>query len=842
VFHCKEKISVQISSTFSVKSQTLSACTDWCYEQYVTSGTDYSKCVKRYCTKKTFGLKFDSSSKDGEKCLQCHDITDHDYLEYCLKTNCREEIILKLVKVKPSSFVLGCVDCSDYYENGQFDLYEQCIQTWCKGDLVIAAFEYFGQTGLILGEVQNSCARCEEFREDSSRFSTCLVYNCKESALKRGLYLSKGQTLTKGMTCVDLCTGESALKNENCFSGACHEQFLTVFDLFLEQVNMGKSSKCSDCFSSAAGHLCLITACKEEVSGKQVLFSKNHPVSFSSKCSTCLYFDGASYLSCIKYNCKEELENKAAFVFSENDKHFARSQLIGVKSCKQCGEFYNEKEVNFQYLCIVNKCENIINSKSLLSQSSSKSCQRCEGFSGNAFKNCASFACKEEIFSVFNDFKSKNNIQVSPLVELNECTDSCYYDWYYYGYDFKTCTYEYCRTFKPVAVSSSSSVSLCSCWSDIDAYGYHQQETIYCQSNEPLKVSNLNSSTGKKCYGRCVHEKKNYSCHFHCREDSQIEPLKLSAKSFNKCYDKCLKQYYFTNENYCKTTCNNIMSESLISPIKLTPCTDTCYHNWVYYGDDYIQCIETYCKNFEPLEIFSESEASLTACNKKCSSLYSNSNQYEKCYHDCGMKCVSRCDSMYSDDSINHNNRCVKGCRGARPSDASKSFSETNNGKNSKNLSSNQPHLYLAFTSKIEKISLVSSSSLNSHCKACQQDLNAAGLTDIGFRVCVAFNCKDELLNDIKNQKSIINKNELSSDVFDDGVLERCADAFGVEVEKVDQKMCLRIFKGVDSGYGSQGLGFWVVGVVLLAVFYFACRVSRKIFVRNSPELGYRLI
>ena len=447
VFNCRQEIYTQMTQLHpEVPAMSLSACTDKCYEMYLESGLDYSECVKRYCKKRSLEV-INTESKDTVKCEACWDITDHDYLSYCLRTYCSSTFISSFRKIEPSELNLGCVDCSDYYEAGLYDEYENCIQRWCKDDLATASHEYFAKTGLTLGRKLNQCHSCQGFKQDQSKFSTCIMTRCEKDVLDQGIYLGKDRN-GGSLNSVKMCVGEEGKGNENCYQGKFYEEFVALFEVYMERSAQDESKFCNQCLVGGFEAGCLVKNCQKQVSGKTVLFGQGNVESLGKKCKVCMDFDGVSYLSCIKYNCAGEMQDRALDLAAGFDVKGFAGNAVKVNSCVDC--LKSQEESEFQYLCYDKNCKSAAFSKDLLlTSSSSKGCQKCGKYSDEKFSNCAYFACRSEMKNLISIDHSLSLKSLSSI-NLNECTDSCYYDWYYYGYDYKVCVYEYCNSREPM--------------------------------------------------------------------------------------------------------------------------------------------------------------------------------------------------------------------------------------------------------------------------------------------------------------------------------------------------------------------------------------------------------
>ena len=442
-FHCSQEIETQLSSgNPGLKPVDLSECTDKCYEEYLQTNSDYSTCVRIKCNKKRIGLT--QKSNASKQCNSCMNLADSYYMSKCIQTYCKSEIITELLQDK-QNLNFGCVDCSSYYEAGNLEDYQECLDNHCKGDLAHAGYEYFSQ-----GTKFSSCGQCTSFEPESEHEQACVLIYCVNEILGKTLYLESGAQVFTEFECLNKCMNSKGM-SEVCYQTECKESIMKLFRLYAEDFKrqeMFTGLQCSSCLKSGNLEECVMLNCKSQVLGKENLFVTDGLVKFGKQCNVCLNFEGFQYFSCVSNNCKQEVSDRVLLIAAKSPEKLMKQRSVYFNTCEQCAQYYSPPEVEFQYICIVQNCKSeFVNKPSLLLSKPSGFCSECSQFSDDEFHNCAVFFCKAEIESEFEQFKLENSLSMlESIVKLNECTDSCYYDWFFYGYDYNTCAYEYCRT------------------------------------------------------------------------------------------------------------------------------------------------------------------------------------------------------------------------------------------------------------------------------------------------------------------------------------------------------------------------------------------------------------
>ena len=460
-FHCSVEIGALVSSgEGGLKPVSLSECTDKCYEGYLNTQSDYSTCVRINCNRPR--VKLVNKSEGGKECNNCINLADSYHMSRCIQTFCKSEILTELLQ-NNQNLNFGCVDCSGYLQPDNLEPYQDCIDKKCRSDLAHAGYEYFSS----LGTKFSACGQCTSLDPESDHLQACTLIYCIDEILDRSLYLESGeQELTKS-ECLNKCMDSKGL-SEVCYQTECKESITKLFRLYaddLKRQEMLTGLKCSSCLTSGKIEECLMSNCKSQVLAKETLFVADGLVAFSKQCNTCLGFEGSQYFSCVSNNCKREVSERVLFIAAKLPENLTKHRSVYFKACEPCAQYYSPEEVEFQYSCIVQNCKSeFVNKKSLLLSNPSGFCSQCGQFSDAEFHNCAVLFCKAEIQLGFEQFKSENSLNVlDSVVKLSECTDSCYYDWYFYGFNYYTCAYEYCKTTEnarvPIALKEKFSLN-----------------------------------------------------------------------------------------------------------------------------------------------------------------------------------------------------------------------------------------------------------------------------------------------------------------------------------------------------------------------------------------------
>ena len=290
-----------------------------------------------------------------------------------------------------------------------------------------------------------------------------------------------------------------------------------------------------------------------------------------------------------KFTKKSEESDKNLEVFSKiskfSSKELNSSILKGIKthSCEQCISYYPSKSL-YGYQCIFYYCrESLINKAKLYSKTSeiSKSCRSCYKNPENSYYNCVYTHCKSEIIHKVNKIYDKTS-----KISLYSCKDSCYYDWYYYGYNYDECVEYYCETnqiqiFSPKVPNLllDKEGPLLNCF-DSCFYFFEFKDHLGCiksvckdfyYQKRSLK-SSVQAYECKKCYelyfDGVLADQEFYQCAvFYCKNEEVEKSFSYKKSAFMR-----------KNEKFSLSFC------------------ELCYFS--YTGDAFNDCKNYYCKDY----------------------------------------------------------------------------------------------------------------------------------------------------------------------------------------------------------------------------------------------------
>lgn len=265
-FYCRNEISSQIlASSYLIQETSLSECTDACYYDWYYFQHDYSTCVKYNCKKssskayKTIYLLAETSTKISQ-CEACYYYYTNDDLASCLVSFCHEEIVNGDQLFAQTDIQTSyCTDCNQFWEQGNYDDYYECVNWYCKDVISHKALEFFkGQRTFTStkGGQYNDCTKCESAYQGQAK-EDCIYYFCSEKVLGSSMIKE-----VKENFCIDNCYQsyvESYYSYEEYYSCAyeyCKEEFFEMYKVYLENVEKSKNVVCGECIGTETGYVC----------------------------------------------------------------------------------------------------------------------------------------------------------------------------------------------------------------------------------------------------------------------------------------------------------------------------------------------------------------------------------------------------------------------------------------------------------------------------------------------------------------------------------------------------------------------------------------------------------
>ncbi|OMJ92221.1 hypothetical protein SteCoe_5098 [Stentor coeruleus] len=348
---------------------------------------------------------------------------------------------------------------------------------------------------------------------------------------------------------------------------------------------------------------------------------------------------------------------------------FTERRPVMTSTCEEC--YYSS---SYSYDCYYYYCKEEVLSKLFDGEATEN---LCSYYSGEDYWNCINSDYKTEIISVLETLYGPKEEE-----SLSSCTDTCYYNWYYYNYDYDSCVYYYCKTegvdeklitFAMVENKVETMSNCDACYYYYSGDSYYDCIYYYCKSeiidgnklfagsakptSKPVTLSACDDCYWYYYYG---YTSTYYDCVYaYCKE----EVLTLSEKNFKGklsfvqerpeiLYSNCeLCDYYYTGDAwydciyyYCKDEV--VDTQQLISlkganieKADLSKCTDYCYYTYYlgyYTSTEYSNCYYYYCKN-EVASLYKKLTANNFIKTKKESELYDCSSchydSYEYSYH-----------------------------------------------------------------------------------------------------------------------------------------------------------------------------------------------------------------
>ncbi|OMJ77395.1 hypothetical protein SteCoe_23044 [Stentor coeruleus] len=338
----------------------------------------------------------------------------------------------------------------------------------------------------------------------------------------------------------------------------------------------------------------------------------------SSLCSKCLDVDSFDYPDCVYKNCPKSLSQKVEQLAINSLHSFGKQALPSKSFCSSSSSSF----------CIYYSSPTSLSS---ISFSSESNCETCKNYKGSFYSNCVYFYCRNEISSQY--LSSSNLIQET---SLSECTDACYYDWYYFQHDYSTCVKYNCKKSSSKAYTSiyllaetSTKISQCeACY-----YYYKNNDLTSCSmsfcheeiinGNKLFSQNDIKTSYCTDCnqFWQQGYYDDYYECvNWYCKDlinEKTLEFFKgqrtfTSARGgqYNDCI-KCEKDYQGQAKEECiyYFCAEKILGSSMIQEIKENLCIDNCYQSYVenYYSyEEYYSCAYDYCKEglFEMYKVY----------------------------------------------------------------------------------------------------------------------------------------------------------------------------------------------------------------------------------------------
>lgn len=191
------------------------------------------------------------------------------------------------------------------------------------------------------------------------------------------------------------------------------------------------ASSCSDCLWKYSGeeyYNCINRYCSEIVT-QQVLFNV---ISTSAQCNACKNLDESAFKLCAFSNCQELILAKTEEFAVKFPYLLASHKPYIQMPCRSCLHYMGASTLSYD--CAYYNCRkesfNALPSSTLFSSK----CGSCLKYSNAEYLNCAYFLCRSEVMNLLSSHFNLNH----PL-KLSNCTDQCYYDWYYFQQDYSTC-------------------------------------------------------------------------------------------------------------------------------------------------------------------------------------------------------------------------------------------------------------------------------------------------------------------------------------------------------------------------------------------------------------------
>ncbi|OMJ66037.1 hypothetical protein SteCoe_37262 [Stentor coeruleus] len=340
----------------------------------------------------------------------------------------------------------------------------------------------------------------------------------------------------------------------------------------------------------------------------------------SSLCSKCLDVDSSDYPDCVYKNCPKSLSEKV--------------ERLAINSLHSFGKQAPPSKV-FCTSSTTPLCSYYYSSTSLLSISSTSesNCENCKNYEGSSYANCVYFYCRNEI--------SSQTLASSYLIQettLSECTDACYYDWYYFQHDYSTCVKYNCKKssskpYKTIYLLAETSTKISQC--EACYFYYANDDLVSCSvsfchdeiinADQLFTQTDIQTSYCTDC--KQFWQKGNYDDYYECANwyckeiinNKALEFFKgqktftsVRGGQYNDC-TKCESAY----EGQAKEDCvyyfcaEKVLGTSMIQEVKENFCIENCYQSYVenYYSyEEYYSCAYEYCKEefFEIYKVYLE--------------------------------------------------------------------------------------------------------------------------------------------------------------------------------------------------------------------------------------------
>lgn len=387
-----------------------------------------------------------------QRCYWKNLYNDEEY-QKCAKSSCKslDEVSLRGYK---NSYCDACY----YYYTG--DKLNECTAYYCNGkgsqrlnrqDLSYKTNEnkYFIELWQDEDDIENQsvseCLECIEKYEGTDRYEDCVLYYCRNDLVDK--FSKEFALMAEKMQCSKYCQGfvDDDNKLAGCLADFCPKVAVEVYKIYAAE-NIGKrlvdkkdkQKTCGSCFfkeEEKEKNFCFVDFCKEEVVDKVLKSDKTN-----EQCLGCSSAQGKWYDKCLYMYCKDEIAQQA---LEYSIKTSPETKLQGLDSnlCQACMEKTYPISSLYTYTCLLNNCQDLIQKTDLFTNGKSglETCDNCFSLSGTKFYNCIYWNCKSQILE-----KSQELFNIKDQINSNTCTDSCYYDWYYYQYDYHVCVYEYC--------------------------------------------------------------------------------------------------------------------------------------------------------------------------------------------------------------------------------------------------------------------------------------------------------------------------------------------------------------------------------------------------------------
>lgn len=478
-------------------------------------------------------------------CYECYwDYYDQDYTD-CLWYYCRSEVINKEVLFKEKALDLtSCLDCESLYPHYNYFscVYENCQEKIRETAKLVAINTPNVLVQRIPMKTYSTCADC--YIDYYGYFYDCVYYYCRSEVIDKEVLMSSA-TLSKSCSS---CSNYSGTNYNNCVYFFCKHEI---------------ESKINSLYADLAKKEISLGYCQDN-------------------CYWEYFYNNYDYTSCVDYYCKGENSNKAELYYSRGLVNKNGEKLMS--DCDLCYYYYEGDEFDecFAYFC---NSESTYTKKSLIStrpEIKMPGCDSCYEYDDNF--DCILIYCKSEILD-------KSIEAVDKTVKLTPCTDSCYYDYIYYGENYYNCVEDYCKS---------------------EVQNYYK---LYIAKNK--KIMNAEKKNKLEECSFCYSEEDSYSCFWNtCR--SQIidkEVLFADVSEESKLMD-CYDCYFAENDSYydcvffqCKQEILDkaklvaIKSPELIrSDLKIhrgdSQACSSCGNYDESYGAFYeYECITTYCKS-----------------------------------------------------------------------------------------------------------------------------------------------------------------------------------------------------------------------------------------------------